>query len=164
MINNAALYFIRFGHLDFPKIGTIKWQKQEAQWQEGVLFAPQEAIVFEAINVKPTKQFYNFLADHLNISNDQAAVKWEGIFNNFNTASPDSIEIGNLGILKNINGAAVWESYFDATKYYKDINLASSAISETMVRQDDFTKKDKWIWWALAFFILSIITIAYKYL
>ena len=164
MINNAAQYFIRFGHLDLPKIGTIKWQKKEAQWLDGVLYAPQESIEFESMDVKPAKQFYNFLADRLSISNDQAAIQWEEIFKSFIASAHDSIELGNLGVIAKVNGEIGWTSHFDSTKYYKDIHLASSVISETIITADDTSKKDKWLWWALAFVILAIISIVYKYL
>ncbi len=164
MINKAAQYFIRFGHLDLPKLGNIKWQKKEAQWQDGVLYAPQESIEFEPMEVKPSKQFYIYLADQLCISNDQAAIQWEEKFNSFTTSMNDSIEIGNLGVISKVNGETIWTSNYDASKYYKDIHLASSVISETLITTDEKSKKDNWVWWALVFVVLAIISIFYKYL
>ena len=164
MINNAAHYFIRFGHLDLPKLGTIKWQKKEARWQDGVLYAPQESIDFEPMEAKPSKQFYIFLADQLSISNDQAAIQWEEKFNAFTTSMNDSIEIGNLGVISKVNGETIWSANYDASKYYKDIHLASSVISETIVADNENSNKDKWMWWALVFVLLAIISIVYKYL
>ena len=51
MIKSLEQYFIQFGHLDFPNVGSLKWYKKEANWQDGKLTAPVEEIVFD-IQVK----------------------------------------------------------------------------------------------------------------
>jgi hypothetical protein len=97
MIQLAIKYFVRFGQLDIPSVGQLKLSKKEAELIDGVLKSPSEFIEFELNTGIPSKQFYQYLGNALDISTDQAAIQyeqsWEGKFEN-----DQKLLIGNLGV------------------------------------------------------------------
>ncbi len=161
MIKSLERYFIQFAHLDFPKIGSIKWQKKEAVWLDGKLSAPVEEIIFDAQPSKPSKVFYNFLADDLNTSTEQAMIQYDQFMLNI-LENGEPLEIGNLGILKKINNEYNWETKFNSTNYFNDINLGTISLSESDIDKSHNVKKDKWLLWALLLTIIASIAIILK--
>jgi hypothetical protein len=163
MIKSLEQYFIQFGHLDFPKIGSLKWYKKEANWHEGTLTAPVEEIVFDLQVTKPSKVFYNYLADALNTSNEQAAIQFDFFLQEFiENGAP--LVIGNLGILNNHNNKFTWETNFEAANYYTDIKLGTISLSENAIDKSHNLKKDNWILWALLLLVVASIAILLKHL
>ncbi len=161
MIKSLEQYFIQFGHLDFPNVGSLKWYKKEANWQEGKLYAPVEEIIFDLQVTKPTKGFYNFLAEALNTSNEQAIIQYEQFLQKFiNNGEP--IAIGNLGILNNQDHNFTWETKFKAADYYADINLGTISLSDNAIDKSHNLKKDNWILWALLLLVIASIAILLK--
>jgi hypothetical protein len=162
MIKSLEQYFIEFGHLDFPNVGSLKWYKKEAIWQDGKLTAPFEEIVFDAQALKPSKVFYNFLAEAMNTSNEQAVLQYEQFLQEF-IANDEPLAIGNLGILKSQHNNFSWESKFNASNYYADINLGTISLSEDAIDKSHNLKKDNWILWALILLVIASIAILFKH-
>ncbi len=163
MIKHLVQYFIQNDHLDLPGVGAIKWSKQEAFWKEGVLIAPKEQIVFDPISSKPSKQFYNFLADELGISTDQAMLKFESFVENFTSQTISDLVLGNIGTLHKNASKITWESNFDDKAYYKDLDLSSTAQSQFIANQNAGLYNDKWWIWSLLIALLAAGLIVYKY-
>jgi hypothetical protein len=163
MIKSLEQYFIQFGHLDFPNVGSLKWNKKEANWQDGKLSAPVEEIVFDLQVTKPSKVFYNFLAEALNISNEQAVIQYEHFLQEF-IVNDEPLAIGNLGILNKHNNIFTWETKFDATNYYADINLGTISLSENDIDKSHNLKKDNWILWAIFLLVIATVAILLKHL
>lgn len=163
MIKSLEQYFIQFGHLDFPNVGSLKWHKKEANWQDGKLTAPVEEIVFDIQVTKPSKVFYNFLADALNTSNEQAIIQYEQFLHKF-IENGEPLVIGNLGILNHHNNKFTWETKFKASDYYADINLGTISLSDNAIDKSHNLKKDNWILWALLLLVIASIAILFKYL
>ena len=82
MINSLTQYFAQNGQLILPNIGMINYHKVEAVWVNSKLVAPKETILFEATDSKPSKQFYHFLGDNLDISYEQAIVQFDQFLDN----------------------------------------------------------------------------------
>lgn len=161
MIHLAIKYFIRFGQLDIPSVGQLKLLKKEAELIEGVLMAPSEFIEFEINTGIPSKQFYQFLGNALEISSEQAAIQyaqsWESKFEN-----DQKVVIGNFGIISKNDGIYTFESHFNSSQYYKDIkvgNLPNSEIFETELAAQ---KNDKWAIWAIALAVIALLAILLK--
>lgn len=163
MIKSLEQYFTQFGHLDFPKIGSLKWYKKEANWQDGTLNAPVEAIVLDLQVTKPSKVFYNFLAEALNTSNEQAVIQFEQFVQDF-IENGEPLVIGNLGILNNHNNKFTWETKFDTANYYAPIKLGTISLSENAIDKSHNLKKDNWILWALLLLVIASIAILLKHL
>lgn len=163
MIKSLEQYFIQFGHLDFPNVGSLKWYKKEANWQDGKLTAPVEEIVFEIQMTKPSKVFYNFLAEALNTSNEQAIIQYEQFLQKF-IENGEPIVIGNLGILYNKGNNFIWETKFNVSNYYADITLGTISLSDNAIDKSHNLKKDNWILWALLLLVIASIAILFKYL
>lgn len=163
MIKSLEQYFTQFGHLDFPKIGSLKWYKKEANWQDGTLTAPVEAILLDLQITKPSKVFYNFLAEALNTSNEQAIFQFEQFLQDF-IENGEPLVIGNLGILNNHNNKFTWETKFDTANYYADIKLGTISLSDNAIDKSHNLKKDNWILWALLLLVIASIAILLKHL
>jgi hypothetical protein len=161
MIQLAIKYFVRFGQLDIPSVGQLKLLKKEAELIDGVLKAPSEFIEFELNAGIPSKQFYQFLGNVLDISTDQAAIQyeqsWEGKFDN-----DQKLMIGNLGVISKNEGSYIWESHFNATQFYSDIEVGNLPNSEIFETELTAQKNDKWVFWAIALTVIAILAILFK--
>jgi hypothetical protein len=162
MINILVQYLIKNGHLDLPSIGTLKCVKQESYWENNIFIAPNESVEFESINVVPTKHFYSFLADELNISIEQAALQLEQFINDFKSKNNSKLVFLNFGFLQYNDHLFTWHNTYDTTIYYKNLKLEVTEVNN-QIDNNSNTKKDLWWVWALLVFILSASLIAYKY-
>lgn len=161
MIKSLEQYFIQFGHLELPKIGSLKWLKKEAEWQNGKLIAPSESIILDCIDTKPTKAFYNFLGDALNISTEQAIIQYDQLLDNA-IENNEPITIGNLGTIKKVDNAYIWLSNFNSTTYFSDINLGNVSLSDSSINTVHKSNKMNWKIWALLLFAIAAIAILFK--
>jgi hypothetical protein len=161
MIHLAIKYFIRFGQLDIPSVGQLRLLKKEAELIDGVLKSPSEFIEFELNGGVPSKQFYQFLGNALDISTDQAAIQyeqsWEGKFDN-----GQKLMIGNLGIISKKEDRYTWESHFNASHFYRDIEVGNLPNSEIFETELTAQKNDKWAIWAIALAVIAILAIIFK--
>jgi len=162
MINILVQYLIKNGHLDLPSIGTLKCIKQESYWQNNNFIAPKESIEFESINVVPTKHFYSFLADELNISLEQATLKLEQFIFDFKSQNNSKLVFLNFGYLQYNDYLCTWHNIYDTNIYFKNLKLEVAEVNH-QIDNNTNTIKDLWWIWALLFFILSASLIAYKY-
>jgi hypothetical protein len=161
MIHLAIKYFIRFGQLDIPSIGQLKLLKKEAELIDGVLKSPSEYIEFELNTGTPTKQFYQFLGSALDISADQAAIQyaqsWESKLEN-----DQKVMIGNLGSISKNEGSYTFESHFNSSQFYKDIEVGNLPNSEIFETELSAQKNDKWAIWATALAVIALLAILLK--
>jgi hypothetical protein len=162
MITSLQQYFLRFGHIDFPSLGTLKWDKKEAQWIDGTLHAPIEHIIFETQTAtKANKAFYNFLSESLNVSNEQASIQLDEFITRFKEDPKATITLGNFGILSHVHDSYQWESTYVSNIYFKDIqlgNVASAPLNEDVTS----LKKDQWVVWSIILFVLALALILFK--
>jgi hypothetical protein len=164
MINTLVQYFIQNDHLDLPTIGSLKWVKVEANWQDGVLKAPQESIILDPIEIKPAKQFYNFLADELSISSEQAILQFEQFLNQFNNSSIGQLQFGSLGVLHKKGNEYHWVSNYNAAEFYADIVIETNDNALNVPYWDlEQPAKDNWWIWALIIAITALGIIYFKY-
>lgn len=164
MIQNLVQYFILNDHLDLPGIGTLKWLKEEANWQNGQLIAPKEQIQMDPIDNKPSKHFYTFLADELAISSDQAALKFEKFISDFNNQTVADLAFGNLGVLHKKANQYQWISSFDASTFYTDILIDETQLSNPIpYLENNHIQKEFWWIWALLISVISVGLIYFKF-
>lgn len=157
MVKTLVQYFIQQDHLDLPGIGALKWVKQDAFWQNNELIAPVETIVLDAIEAKPAKQFYNFLADELAISTEQAGLKYDQFLQDFINGSSGQLVLGNLGTIHKQADSYEWTSNYDASLFYKNITVSRETVHDNdPYLETDNTNNDKWWIWALLFLIIAI--------
>jgi hypothetical protein len=161
MIHLAIKYFIRFGQLDIPSIGQLKLLKKEAELIDGILKSPSEFIELELSTGIPTKHFYQFLGNALDISADQAGIQyaqnWESKFEN-----DQKVMIGNLGIISKNEDIYTFESHFNSSQFYKDIEVGSLPNSEIFETELTAQKNDKWAIWAIALAVIALLAIVSK--
>ena len=140
MIHQLVTYFIRFGQLDIPSIGNLKLSKKEAEWEGGILMAPKEMIQFELGNNTPTKHFYQYLANALDISLEQAAIQYEQIWKT-QLELDHKLTLGNLGILSKEGDSFQWKSHFDSTQYFNNIDLSILPNSVSFEEEEAIQKR-----------------------
>ena len=164
MITSLQQYFLRFGQIDFPGLGTLKWEKKEAQWVDGTLHAPIEHIIFDPQpTTKASKAFYNFLSESLDISNEQANIQLEAFIDDFKQDTKANITLGNFGVLSHDQASYNWECTYISNIYFKDIQLGN-AISAPTLDQDAPIQKDQWIMWTIVLAAIAAISILYKHI
>lgn len=161
MIHLAIKYFIRFGQLDIPSVGQLKLLKKEAELIDGVLKSPSEFIELELNTGIPSKQFYQFIGNALDISADQAVIQyaqsWESKFDN-----DQKVMIGNLGIISKNDGNYTFESHFNSSQFYKDIEVGNLPNSEIFETELTAQKNDQWAIWAIALAVIALLAILFK--
>jgi hypothetical protein len=161
MIHLAIKYFIRFGQLDIPSVGQLKLLKKEAELIDGVLKSPSEFIELELNTGIPSKQFYQFIGNALDISAEQAAIQyaqsWKSKFDN-----DQKVMIGNLGIISKNDGNYTFESHFNSSQFYKDIEVGNLPNSEIFETELTAQKNDQWAIWAIALAVIALLAILFK--
>ncbi len=163
MINSLTQYFALNGHLVLPNIGMIKLHKEDAKWVNSILFAPKETIIFEPIDSKPSKLFYHFLGETLDISFEQAIFQYEQYINEVFQNDLPHFELGNFGSLQKIEGEYHWISNFHSSAYFKEIEIAPITHQDDAVPKNT-TKKENWYLWSIVLALLSIVLILFKFL
>jgi hypothetical protein len=161
MIHQIVTYFIRFGQLDIPSIGNLKLSKKEAEWEQGILLAPKEMIQFELGDSIPSKHFYQYIANALDISLEQAAIQYEQIWET-QLEQDRKLTLGNLGVLSKEGDSFQWKSHFDSTQHFNNIDLSSLPNSVSYEEEEAIQRKDKWYIWAIVLSIIAIIAILFK--
>lgn len=161
MIKSLTQYFAQNGQLILPNIGIIKCHKEDALWVNSILVAPKETIIFEATDSKPSKLFYHFLANNLDISYEQAIVQYEQFLDTVFKNDLPQFVLGNFGTLNKTEGLFHWTSNFQSTAYLKDIEI-SPIPHQDDVDSNKSTRKDRWYLWTILLAIISILLILFK--
>ncbi len=146
MIHTLVQYFIKYGHLDLPTIGILKWSKQASYWELNKFVAPKEFIELEITEVTPSKQFYNFLADELNISIEQANLQFDAFIQQFKEQKITSLNFGNLGTLHKNENLISWNNLYNADLYYKDLAMDMAPLFESKYEQANKNRDYWWVW------------------
>jgi hypothetical protein len=155
-------YFALNGQLVIPNIGIIKWIKRESIWQNATLKSPEESIVFELSDVKPSKQFYHFLSEQLGVSYDQAIIQLDQFIDQLINLEQNPFVLGNFGTLLKKEGQYTWTSHFNSNAYFKDIEINPIELQEEIVTDNKITIK--WQIGALLFTLFAVIAILFKLL
>jgi len=163
MLKFLIQYFAKNGELILPNIGRIKYHKEEASWVNAQLLAPKETIVFESIDVKPTDQFYHFLANSLNLSFEQAKMEFEAYLKSIFQNEVPHFEFGNYGTLSKGEHLYQWTSNFNSITYLNSIDIAP-IVNSTNMNANHFSQSSKWKLWAILIAIVAIILILFKFL
>ena len=151
-------YFVQNNELVLTHIGTIHFTKKPASWIGETLHAPELTILFSTDKKKPGSQFYNFLAEALSISNEQANIQFDQFLQNRFEAKEASLAIGNLGCVEKNKTEYTWVSNFISNHYYKDITISPIIANEEVEKQKSF----QWQWIALILSIIAIAAIVFK--
>jgi len=153
-------YFVQNNELVITNIGTLYLTKKPASWIEDTLHAPELIILFTTATKKPSTQFYNYLAESLNISNEEANIQYEQFLHSIFETKDKTLTIGNLGSIEKMGEEYTWKSNFTSKQYYKDITISP-------VNTIDENEKINFIQWtriAIILFIIAIAAILFKYL
>jgi hypothetical protein len=161
MTNLLVQYFIKNGHLDLPSIGLLKWSKQAAYWEHNKFMAPKECIVLEQTQVTPSKHFYNFLAEELNISIDQAHLQFEAFIQQFMGQETGHLHFGNLGTVIKTNTLITWHNLYHTDVYFMDFELSISPEFEGE-KINTHQSKDYWWVWTIGLIAVALALIIYK--
>ncbi len=159
MKNTIEKYFIAFGYLSLPNIGTIKLIKKDAILENGIWQAPDENILFETIYDVPSKHFYTYIADALSISNDHAILKYEQLLNDF--VVNQKFELNGLGSFQIEAEHVLFNSHYNASNYFESISIESVKNINGNNNQIQIRKGD-WFIWAFVITFLAIIAILIK--
>ena len=163
MINTLVHFFIKNGQLDLPSIGLLKWSKQASFWDQNKFIAPKEFIELELTEVAPSKHFYNFLAEELNISIEQANLQFEGFIQQFKEQNISSLNFGNLGTLHKNENIISWNNLYNADLYYKDLEMVMAPLFESEYEHSN-KRKDYWWAWSICLILIAAALIIYKQL
>lgn len=163
MLTILTQYFAQNGQLILPKIGIIKLYKQDAQWTNSILKAPKEAIIFESIDSTPSKLFYHFLADQLEISYDQAIIQYENFIDKVFNQDQLPFELGNFGTLSKKDGIYHWSSHFYSISYFKDIEITKIDSQAELEYTIDTNNKNGYRW-TILLALLAILAILFKFI
>ena len=156
-------YFITYGHLELPSLGSLKLVKTDAAVnEEHIWTTPSYTIKFENIEVVNNKHLIIYLAENLNISTEQTAVQLESFINEIKLSAEEPFLFGSLGFFKKINTVLEFHSIFNSNTYFETISyqpVSNNEYTETTITE----KKSNWILWSCIIFIISIIAIVYKF-
>ena len=159
MKNTIEKYFIAFGYLSLPNIGTIKLEKTDAILENGIWEAPKETIVFETINEQPSKHFYAYLADALSISTDQAVIKYEQLIQEL--INNGNFQFGSLGLFQFNNQSISFIPNYNYANYYDSIQIETVKNIDGNNNQIH-SNNENWFWWAIAIAVIASIAILIK--
>ena len=151
-------YFVQNNELVLTNIGSLHLSKKPATWIGGTLHAPELTITFSINNTKPSNHFYNYLAEALSISNEQANIQFEQFLEKSFDANNNILCIGNLGSIEKLGNEFTWNTSFTSNHYFKDITISPITTSEEMVEK----KSIQWYWIALILSIIAIAAIVFK--
>ena len=151
-------YFVQHNELVLTNIGTIHLSKKPATWIGDTLHAPELNILFTTAKMKPSSEFYTYLAEALAISNEQANIQFEQFLQNSLDTQDGNIVIGNLGSIEKLGNEFTWNTSFTSNHYFKDITISPITTSEEMVEK----KSIQWYWIALILSIIAIAAIVFK--
>ena len=161
MTKYIITYFLQFGQIDIPGVGSLQLIKKEAEFSDGIIIAPSEIIHFEKGNITPSKQFYSYLSNLLDISNEQATIQFEQYCKTHFT-DHSRITFGNLGSLVKNNDEYTWKSNFESSDYLKNIDINSFPNAQYFEDSEITKLQDKWWVWAIILGIIAIIAILNK--
>jgi hypothetical protein len=151
-------YFVQNNELVLTNIGSLHLSKKPATWIGGTLHAPELTITFSTNNSKPSNHFYNYLAEALSISNEQANIQFEQFLEKSFDANNNILSIRNLGSIEKLGDEYTWNTSFTSNHYFKDITISPITTSEEMVEK----KSIQWYWIALILSIMAIAAIVFK--
>ena len=70
--------------------------------------------------------------------------------------------IGNLGSISKNEDSYTFESHFNSSQFYKDIEVGNLLNSEIFETELSAQKNDKWANWAIALAVIALLAILLK--
>jgi K+-transporting ATPase A subunit len=159
MLLTLEKYFLDHGQLVIPGIGLLRLDQKNAQALDHEIQPPVEKIIFEVldeVNSKPNKLFYIYLSDHLDCTIEQAMIDYTAFFTN-QLSSNNTVELGNLGLLKSVNNTFSFQSNFNSSNYYQPITI-EKVLTEDQDENNFNTSPSRW--WILPIIIATIAILA----
>lgn len=157
MIHTLVNYFIQFGNISLPGIGSLTLTKNDAVWENNTLNAPEESIVFNDQIIGDNKQLIEFIADELNLTFNESTSQLENLLQHFTNQKVASLNFGNLGTFHKNGSKISWNSLYNSSVYYQHYT--------SIINENDATNKidnKNWIISAVIILIMSITLIIYK--
>ncbi len=161
MIPSLIPYFIQFGQLQIPGLGRLHFVHKEAVLQDGILLAPHESIQLENNEEAPTIHFYQYLAHSLELTMDQVIKEYHQFWKDQLSQQQD-IYFGSFGKFHCHNKSYQWQSQFETSSYYNNIEIGSLPIILPEETIEVEIPKDRWWIGAIILFILGLLAIAFK--
>lgn len=156
-------YLIEFGQLDLLQTGQLKYIKLNAFYEDGKLIAPKEQIIYDTQFSKPSKHFYQFIANAMGISTTEAINQFEQFIHTKLINQSDPFVWPSIGYFTFNNTEISWNSNFDSNNYY--LNVPTSFLSTEISESINDPKKYFEFWWIAAILIslFSVAAILLKY-
>jgi hypothetical protein len=186
MYNEVNKFFALHHHLVLPGIGNFKVETSDSQidFANRTIVSAQNKITFGNDRLQPEKNFYNFLADELNINEEQATISFaiftSEIRNDLDADKPVYFKgIGTLTREKSRTIAFQSEtlpSFYPVVTAEKIIrkNVGHTILvgekektsdeMQTVLQQTQPIKKERWWIAAAVLAIIGVATIAFYYL
>ncbi len=161
MIKLLEQYFIEHEVLDLPQLGTLRKIKKEANFSDYNWTMPKEFIVYDNYQNKPSSQFYSYIADNLDISEQTAILQLDQLVNDFLASSEEELTIGSLGSFKHNEGVIEWLTAYQSEQYFSPIDLP--ILAQTSNESESEVESNKWIIGAFSLLLIALFLIIYKY-
>ena len=161
MIPSLIPYFIQFGQLQIPGLGKLLFVQKEAVLQDGILLAPHETIQLENNEEAPTIHFYQFLAHSLELTMDQVIKEYHQFWKDQLSQQQD-FDFGAFGKFHCHNKSYQWQSQFETSSYYNNIEIGSLPIILPEETIEVEIQKDRWWIGAVILFISGLLAIVFK--
>jgi hypothetical protein len=162
MKNTLVQYFIQFGTISLPGIGSLKLTKNESFWDNGKLVAPNEHILFEHRINEENNHLIQFIANDLGLTFEDANKQFDEYLNIFLIQQVTTLEFGNLGSFHKNGSKINWNSYYKAEQYYKNVTPKVFASQNEQAIKTDVQFNRHLITWTIIIIILSSLLIFYK--
>jgi hypothetical protein len=186
MYNEVNKFFALHHHLVLPGVGNFKVEKSDSQidFVNRSITSVQNKIVFSNNKLQPEKSFYSFLADELNINEEQATISFT-IFSSEiknDLAADKPVYFKGIGTLTREKTRIVsfqreeTPVFFPAITAEKIIrknvghtilvgeNEKNSEEMHATLHQSNAIQKERWRIAAIILAIIGVLTIAFYYL
>lgn len=163
MVQTIQKYFYTIGYLELPNIGVLKIVKKPAYEENGQFYPSNEEVVLVAgmsdSIIKPSKQFYFFISEDLNISIENAIQAYEKFINVLFSSEEATLDLGSIGfIFKSTNGYQFKSKYIHSI-YVDTLNIDKVDDSLRMQIPNDLVTSIPWWIWPLILSLLAILAI-----
>ncbi len=186
MYNEVNKFFALHHLLALPGIGNFSVETNDAQidFADRSIVSAQNKIVFSSKQLQPEKKFYDFLANELNINEEQAVISFaiftSEIKNELDANKP--VYFRGIGTLTKENPRAIAFQPETFTSFYPVItaekiirkNVGHTVLvgeeektsdeMQTVLQQTQPIKKERWWIAAAVLAVVGIGTIAFYYL
>ncbi len=182
MLNELYHYLILNKIAAIPGVGNFAITSKPAHIDSGIIYPPQQQLLFQQGTALTDKKFYTFLAEQIKISEVDAVRKFQDFAYQLrkDIQSNSQVELSGLGIFKKeATGELAFESTLSLHQFFPTIKLnelaesvlptphSNQEIEEHGIEvypEDEVVKKDRWWIWALILTIIALAAIGIYYM